>query len=48
MSRRPAAIVAILAGAVALDLAAYVFVSDFPRGLSRPQRTIMVVMYTWG
>lgn len=33
MSRRTGAIVALLAGAVALALAAYVFVSDFPRGL---------------
>jgi diacylglycerol kinase family enzyme len=33
MSRRPAAIVALLGGAVALGVAAYVFISDFPRGL---------------
>jgi diacylglycerol kinase family enzyme len=33
MSRRAAAIVAILGGALALGMAAYVFVSDFPRGL---------------
>jgi diacylglycerol kinase family enzyme len=33
MSRRLAAIVAILGGGVALALAAYVFVADFPRGL---------------
>jgi diacylglycerol kinase family enzyme len=33
MSRRLAAILAILGGGVALALAAYVFVADFPRGL---------------
>jgi diacylglycerol kinase family enzyme len=33
MSRRLAAIVALLAGAVAIGLGLYVFVSDFPRGL---------------
>ncbi|HEX2706672.1 MAG TPA: diacylglycerol kinase family protein [Solirubrobacterales bacterium] len=33
MSRRLAAIVALLGGAIALSAAAYVFVSDFPRGL---------------
>ena len=33
MSRRLGAIVAILGGGLALAIAAYVFVADFPRGL---------------
>jgi hypothetical protein len=48
MSRRLAAIVAILGGAVAIGLAAYAFVTDFPRGLIVFACVLGALAAAWG